>query len=86
MKIINKLGLGVKFELMVIEEILLQFQDSKKQIFAVNISPTSLRNDTFLSYLHELLKEHSNRLLFILSEQEYYSYTSRYNSIIKSLQ
>ena len=86
MKIINKLGLAVKFELMILEEILLQFQEQKEQIFAISISPTSLRNETFLSYLEELLKEYSNKLLLILSEQEYYSYTSRYNSIIKSLQ
>ena len=85
MKIINKLGLGIKFELMLIEEIFVTFQSQKNRIFALNISPTSLRNDTFLSYLEELLKEQSNQLLFILSEQEYYSYTSRYNSIIKSL-
>jgi len=85
MKIINKLGLGVKFELVLLEEILLHSQNQNKQIFAVNISPTSLRNDTFLSYLQALLKEHSNRFVFILAEQDYYSYTSKYNSIIKSL-
>jgi len=86
MKIINKLGLGVKFELILLEEILVRFKNQNNHIFAVNISPTSLRNDTFLSYLQVLLKEHSNRFVFILAEQDYYSYTKKYNSIIKLLQ
>ncbi|WP_457749699.1 EAL domain-containing protein [Sulfurimonas sp.] len=85
LKVINKLGLGVRFDLIVLEEILKNCTN-KENIFAVNILPTSLRNDKFLAKTKELLKEYSDtKIMFVLSEMQYYSYTSRYNSIIKSL-
>ena len=87
MKVINKLGLSVDFDLMILEQSLLHYIDKNSDIFAINISPTSLRNDKFLSKAKELLKENAHariKIMFILSEQEYYSYTSRYNSIINS--
>jgi len=85
LKIINKLGLGVSFDLMVLEEILKKCKD-EKNIYAINILPTSLRNEKFLAKTKELLKEYPDkRIMFVLSEVQYYSYTSRYNSIIKSL-
>jgi EAL domain-containing protein (putative c-di-GMP-specific phosphodiesterase class I)/GGDEF domain-containing protein len=85
LKVINKLGLGVSFDLMVLEEILKNCQ-YEKNIYAINILPTSLRNDKFLLKTKELLREYSGaHVMFVLSEMQYYSYTSRYNSIIKSL-
>jgi len=85
LKVINKLGLGVSFDLLVLEEILKNC-NKKEDIYAVNILPTSLRNDKFLAKTKELLKEYNNiKIMFVLNEMQYYSYTSRYNSIIKSL-
>ena len=85
LKVINKLGLGVRFDLIVLEEILKNFQ-LEKNIYAINILPTSLRNDKFLAKTKKLLKEFANtQVMFVLNEMQYYSYTSRYNSIIKSL-
>jgi len=85
LKVINKLGLGVRFDLIVLEEILKNFQ-FEKNIYAINILPTSLRNDKFLAKTKKLLKEFANtQVMFVLNEMQYYSYTSRYNSIIKSL-
>jgi len=85
LKVINKLGLGVSFDLLVLEEILKNC-NKKEDIYAVNILPTSLRNDKFLTKTKELLKEYNNiKIMFVLNEMQYYSYTSRYNSIIKSL-
>ena len=87
MKVINKLGLSVDFDLMILEQSLIHCIDKQSDIFAINISPRSLRNDKFLSKAKELLKENAHariKIMFILSEQEYYSYTSRYNSIINS--
>ena len=85
LKVINKLGLGVRFDLMVLEEILKNCR-YEKNIYAVNILPTSLRNDKFFAKTKELLKEYAGtQVMFVLNEMQYYSYISRYNSIIKSL-
>ena len=88
MKVINKLGLSVAFDLMVLEHIILNCTDVSSEIYAINISPTSIRNENFLSHTKELLKSHdipTKKIMFILSEQEYYSHVSRYNSILNSL-
>ncbi len=88
MKVINKLGLSVAFDLMVLEHAVLKCTDFTGEIYAINISPTSIRNENFLSHAKELLKSHdiaTKKIIFILSEQEYYSHISRYNSILSSL-
>ena len=83
-KIINRLGLTIEFDLMLLEEILLQTKRSEKNtIFALNISPTSLRNEKFLSKTKELLDSTNIQVMFVLSESEYFTHTSKYNSIIQ---
>ncbi|MDQ7067430.1 MAG: EAL domain-containing protein [Sulfurimonas sp.] len=84
-KIINKLGLLVEYDMMLIKELLLQIPQDTSNIYALNVSPASLRNEKFLSLTKELLSNSNKKIMFILSEQEYYSYTKKYNSIIKSL-
>ncbi|WP_297482284.1 GGDEF domain-containing protein [Sulfurimonas sp.] len=84
-KVINKLSLGVDFDLLVLEEIL-QKSVENKIFHAINILPTSLRNDKFLFRVKELFKEYGTlNLIFVLSEFEYYSHTKRYNNILHSL-
>ena len=84
-KVINKLSLGVDFDLLVLEEILKYSADDAK-IHAMNILPTSLRNEKFFSRVKELARERGNlNIMFILSEFEYYSHTARYNNILHSL-
>ncbi|WP_428739028.1 EAL domain-containing protein [Sulfurimonas sp.] len=83
-KIINKLGLGVEFDIMVLEQIALVY--NTEVTIAVNIFPTSLRNEKFLSKAKEMMRDKKNlHIIFMLYEMEYYSYTNRYNSIISSL-
>jgi EAL domain-containing protein (putative c-di-GMP-specific phosphodiesterase class I) len=87
-KVINKLGLSVEFDKMILEEIILNHRKFTSKKFAINISASSLRNDTFLSNLRTLLKENQDayeQIIFIISEQEYYTFTARFNSIINSL-
>lgn len=87
-KVINKLGLSVAFDLIVLEHAIVNYTLNSDDIYAINISPTSIRNENFLFYAKELLKDNNipkKKIMFILSEQEYYSHTSRYNSIINSL-
>ena len=84
-KVINKLSLGVDFDLLVLEEIL-KYSAADAKIYAMNILPTSLRNEKFLSRVKELAREQGNlNIMFILSEFEYYSHTARYNNILHSL-
>lgn len=84
-KVINKLSLGVDFDLLVLEEIL-QNSSQDKLVHAINILPTSLRNDKFLTRVKELAKEYEQlNVMFILSEFEYYSHIRRYNDILHSL-
>jgi EAL domain-containing protein (putative c-di-GMP-specific phosphodiesterase class I)/GGDEF domain-containing protein len=84
MKILNRLGLSVEYDLMVLEELILKTKE-REEIYALNISPSSLRNEKFLHRSKELLKETSIKVMFVLSELEYFSHTSRYNSILNSL-
>ncbi len=84
-KVINKLSLGVDFDLLVLEEIL-HYSSEDTKLHAVNILPTSLRNEKFLSGVRTLAREQGNlNIMFILSEFEYYSHTARYNNILHSL-
>ncbi len=87
-KVINKLGLLVDFDLMVLEHTILHCIAENDHVYAINISPISIRNEKFLSQAKELLRQNDNaakKLIFILSENEYYAYTKRYNSILNAL-
>ncbi|MEO1938657.1 MAG: EAL domain-containing protein [Sulfurimonas sp.] len=83
LKVISKLGLGIRFDMMVLESVLKDATDD--DVIAINIFPTSLRNKKFLTHLKELLTNKKTNIMFVLSEMEYYSYTERYNTIIQSL-
>ncbi len=87
MKILDKLGLMVDFDLMVLEQSISNCSSLTYIIYAINISPSSLRNPNFISRAKELIRSNpdiKNRLIFILSETQYYSQISRYNTTIKS--
>jgi len=84
LKVINKLGLGVEYDLMILEQLFKSF-DSKESTYALNVFPTSLRNEKYFYRANELLKNSNKKIIFILSEQEYYAHTSKYNSILHSL-
>jgi len=88
LKVINRLGLLVEYELMVLEKIVLHCLRKDSGNLALNISPTSLRNSTFLTRTKELLQNNpmaSGKIIFILSEVEYYSNVDKYNIILHSL-
>jgi len=84
LKVINKLGLGVEYDLMILEELFLKVIDNNN-VYALNISPTSLRNEKYINRTKELLKETQKKIMFVLSEQEYYTHINRYNTILGSL-
>ena len=87
MKILDKLGLMVDFDLMILEQNIVRCCANSNKIFAINISPSSLRNPSFIFRAKELIranKDIKNRLIFLLSEVQYYSQINRYNSTLKS--
>ena len=89
MKAVNKLGLMFDYDLMVLQKSINSCIDSTNEIIAITISPTSLRNHYFILKIKELFSEKKNiknRIMFILSESEYYSDINKYNSILKTLQ
>ena len=85
LKAINRLGLNIEYDLMILEEIVLSLEENEKTVYCLNVSPTSLRNEKFLQKCTELLQNSRIKLMFILSEQEYFSHTSKFNAILKSL-
>ncbi len=89
MKIISRLGLTLEFDLMTLEKIVQNCDNTSDIFYALNISASSIRNPIFVAKVKEFLENNryaKNRIMFILSENEYYSYIDRFNSIIHSLQ
>ena len=88
-KVIKKLGLWIEFDLMILETITSELLETPERVYALNISPTSLRNEKFLSSATAIFKanpELGQKIIFILAEKEYYSFISRYKAILKTLQ
>jgi len=84
-KVINKLSLSVEFDLMVLEEILLKYH-ADEFTYAINIVPSSLRNEKFLTRVRELSREYTEfNMIFVLAESEYYTHIKKYNHILFSL-
>ncbi len=86
MKVLDRLGLMVDFDLMVLEQYIAKCNTKTDEKYAINISPTSLRNKTFISKAKKLIESNksiNNRLIFLLSEMEYYSQIQRYNTTLK---
>jgi len=86
-KILDKFGLMVEFDLMVLEENIFKCNNSIDDKYVINISPSSLRNRTFISRAKKLINANKNikdRLIFLLSEVEYYSQVQRYNDTLQS--
>ncbi len=85
LKIINKLSLGVEFDLMILEELFMRKESDETIKYAINISATSLRNPKYYTRAIELAQESAKRMILVVSEQEYYSHTKKFNSILSLL-
>ena len=88
MKVINRLGLSVDFDLKVVEKSIYECMKTKDSIFAISVSPSSLRNRYFLTKVRELFSNHADmkkKIMFILSETEYYSQIDRYRNTLDFL-
>jgi len=57
-------------------------------MFALSVSPTSIRNPIFIQKVKELFsknKKIKNKIIFLLYEKEYYSHINKYNNLLQSL-
>jgi len=88
MKVVNRLGLSVEYDLLILQKSVLNCIDDNSMEFAISISPTSLRNHNFLTKAKDILNENphaKNKIIFVLNEVEYYSHIERYNATLSSL-
>ncbi len=86
-KVLNKLGVTLDFEIMLIEKISQQIEQFHENKIAVTISTSSLRDNRFFQKVQECFKINSTlkeRIIFIFNENEYYSKIERFNRIIHS--
>jgi len=87
-KVLDKFRLMSDFDMLVLEQNILNCKSDAHSLFAINISPTSIRNTGFIKKVTELFennKEIQNRIIFILYEKEYYPHIEKYNSILQTL-
>jgi len=87
-KVLNKLRLMLDFDLMVLEKNIQNCKNKNNILFAINISPTSIRNPVFVQKVKELLiknQDLKNKIIFLLYENQYYSHLSKYNNSLQSL-
>ncbi len=87
MKVVNSLGLRAEYDFLILQKSV-DYSINDDDMFSIIIDPTSLRNNSFLSKTKELLRDNNhvkNKIIFMISEFEYYSYTYRFNSILQSL-
>ena len=88
MKILKKLNLMFDFDLMVLQMIIAECNKSNEEVFAISLSPISLRNKSFLFKVKNLISENpnvKNRLMFIFCELEYYSNINSFNKTLQEL-
>ena len=87
-KILNKLGLSLHFDLMILDKITSDCIKENNTIYAINISPTSIRNKRFFYELRDILEKKQyvqNKIIFILSESEYYSHIDKYRDTLNAI-
>lgn len=58
-KILNKLGLSLQFDLMILEKVTSDCMNDNALLYAINISPTSIRNKRFFYELRNILEKKS---------------------------
>lgn len=87
-KILNRLRLMSDYDYMVLEKSVENCLKESDVTLALSIAPTSVRNHEFLLKVKELMYMNphmKDRIMFILSEKEYYSYSQRYSEILKNI-
>jgi len=86
--VISRLGLLREFDTAIVEAIVNECCSIENNLlFSLNISPSTLRQQHFLNAMQVLFKNNEvaqHRIMFILSEREYYYRTDRFNTFIQA--
>ena len=88
MPVIDRLGLTRTYDEMILEKVVkLSENVPHNLILAFSLSPSSVRNNSFLERALTLLSHNESargRIMFILSENDYYDHPKRYNELLQA--
>ncbi len=88
MPVIDRLGLTRTYDEMILEKVVkLSENVPHNLILAFSLSPSSVRNNSFLERALTLLSNNESargRIMFILSENDYYDHPKRYNELLQA--
>jgi len=88
MPVINRLGLSRSFDEMILEKIVAISENVPHNlILAISLSPSSIRNNSFFERALTLLSNNESargRIMFVLSENDYYDHPKRYNEQLQA--
>lgn len=88
MPVIDRLGLTRTFDEMILEKVVKVSENVPHHIIlAFSLSPSSVRNNSFLERALTLLSNNESargRIMFVLSENDYYDYPKRYNELLQA--
>jgi|LGOV01.1.fsa_nt_gb EAL domain-containing protein (putative c-di-GMP-specific phosphodiesterase class I)/GGDEF domain-containing protein len=88
MPVINRLGLTRTYDEMILEKVVKVSENVPHNlILALSLSPSSVRNNSFLERALTLLSNNESargRIMFILSENDYYDHPKRYNELLQA--
>ena len=88
MPVIDRLGLRRRFDEMILEKVVQVSENVPHDlILAFTLSPSSVRNNSFLERALTLLSNNESargRIMFVLSENDYYDHPKRYNEILQA--
>ncbi len=88
MPVIDRLGLRRTYDEMILEKVVKVSENVPHNlILALSLSPSSVRNNSFLERALTLLSNNESargRIMFVLSENDYYDYPKRYNELLQA--
>jgi len=88
MPVINRLGLSRTYDEMILEKVVKVCGTIPNHLMvALSVSPSSVRNNTFFERTLSLISNNEavrGRIMFVLSENEYYHYPTRYNELLQA--
>ncbi len=87
MKVINKLGLTLEFDMMLAEKVFSNLDSFRQRSVALIISTSSLRDMNFFAKVKMMLDADETlrgRVLFLFSENEYFSKSDKFNAWLHS--
>jgi len=88
MPVVNRLGLTRTFDEMMLEKVVKACERVPHHlILALGLSPSSVRNNSFYERTLALMNNNETargRIMFILSENEYYQHPKRYNELLQA--